>query len=225
MDGRYPSRMIIVLSGGASSEHADRVGDPASRFGILEQQHSVTHTTDYLSVRQHQDPVGDDGKLTIYELSHPLEAPEWLSPGPDYPATLQTMSAKLDACFTAVFKRVGPEFRSGSCLGAPGGLLLVLTDRRSEVPPEVLDDWYSRVHVPEILSTGLYHTAYRYKAQTASDASRGEYLALYETKSDPRIAADALAELRSSWSLTPGYGNPTIVRTRSVYRRVQATER
>ena len=59
--------------------------------------------------------------------------------------------------------------------------------------------WYSDVHIPDILDTGLFHTAYRYESldpQITGD----KYLALYETDAgDLGKAGEELGKLRANW--------------------------
>ncbi len=95
------------------------------------------------------------------------------------------------------FKKLGGEFYAAS--RPTRGILMVMLNCKDPNREEEFNRWYSDVHIPDILDTGLFHTAYRYESLDPQ-ASKGKYLALYETdSSDPGKAGDELTKLRANW--------------------------
>src|SRR4030095_15166274 len=89
-----------------------------------------------------------------------------------------------------VFKRLGGEFCAAS--RPTRGILLVLSHCTDPARAAEFHRWYEDIHVPDILETGPFHTAYRYESLD-SQTTQAKYLALYETEqSDPAKAREAL---------------------------------
>jgi hypothetical protein len=106
-----------------------------------------------------------------------------------------------DACVVqrALFRRIGPNFGSPIAGRRIAGLLAV--ESRCSDPKREAEwhDWYNTVHVPDMLGSGLYHTAYRFEIVNRTD-SRGHYLALYETDLNPATAHRSFwEEFRPKW--------------------------
>ncbi len=125
----------------------------------------------------------------------------------------------LDLVLRAQYERVGPEFRSDRSDRPVQGILVVLTDPRPDVPDDEFNDWYANTHVPELLGTGMYHTANRYRL-VASEPEAPRYAAIYETELDAATAADALLEYRGKWTQHPVHGVAYEVGLRGVFRAV-----
>ena len=100
----------------------------------------------------------------------------------------------------ATWRRVGPDFRSAGSRGAAVSGLLAIEALCTD--PSKLEDynrWYNGTHVPDMLGTGLYHTAYRFE-NISPEPGRGAYLALYETDQDPLSAQRAFwQDFRPIW--------------------------
>jgi hypothetical protein len=97
-----------------------------------------------------------------------------------------------------VFKRLGGEFQAATNRPARG-ILAVLLNCRDAAREDEFNRWYSDVHIPDILDTGLFHTAYRYESLDPQ-ITGGKYLALYETDAgDPGKAGEELGKLRANW--------------------------
>ena len=125
----------------------------------------------------------------------------------------------LDLVLRAQYERVGPEFRSDRSARPVQGILVVLTDPRPGVPDDEFNDWYAGTHVPELLGTGKYHTANRYRL-VASEPEAPRYAAIYETELDAATAADALLEYRGKWTQHPVHGVAYEVGLRGVFQAV-----
>ena len=99
--------------------------------------------------------------------------------------------------FTAVFKRLGGEFAASR--RPTLGILLVLSDCKDTADEDEFNRWYEDVHIPDILDTGAFHTAYRYQSLDLQ-ATKAKYLAIYETdNTDPAKARDELGKVRADW--------------------------
>jgi hypothetical protein len=109
-------------------------------------------------------------------------------------------------------ERIGPDFRAAVPREVEG-ILVVFTDRLPAVPEWAFEEWYNNIHIPEILETGLYHTAYRYRAVEGA-GKKPEYAAFYETDQDPALAANRILDMRDKWSGHPQYGGVSEVRLR-----------
>ena len=79
------------------------------------------------------------------------------------------------------------------------GVLIVFTNCTDEARHEEFNRWYEDIHIPDILGTGAFHTAYRYESVEASDLP-ARYLAIYETDNpDPAEAQAEIAKVRPEW--------------------------
>ena len=96
-----------------------------------------------------------------------------------------------------VFARKGGEFNAASKPSL--GILLVLSNCRDTHDENEFNRWYEDVHIPDILDTGAFHTAYRY-VSADPEATGGKYLAIYETDDrDPAAARAKMGEVREDW--------------------------
>jgi hypothetical protein len=98
-----------------------------------------------------------------------------------------------------VFKRLGGEFCAAR--KPVRGILAVMLNCTDPAKEEAFHRWYEDVHIPDILETGLFHTAYRYASLApAATIPKGKYLAIYETdSSEPDKAGEELGKMRPAW--------------------------
>lgn len=98
-----------------------------------------------------------------------------------------------------IFRRIGSDFGSIRTERMIAGLLLI-ESRCSDPECEAeWHHWYNTVHVPDMLGSGLYHTAYRFEIANRIEG-RGHYLALYETDLQPTEAHRSFwEEFRPKW--------------------------
>ncbi len=68
------------------------------------------------------------------------------------------------------------------------GVLLVLSNCADPAKEQSFNEWYDKVHVPEIVKLGSYHRATRF-VNTEWKPDHPKYLAIYETHWDDPIAA------------------------------------
>ena len=64
-------------------------------------------------------------------------------------------------------------------------LLYVLTDCTDLAREPEFNDWYNKTHLPDLIGSGLFHTAIRFsKAEGSLDPDGPKYLAVYESDTD-----------------------------------------
>ena len=103
----------------------------------------------------------------------------------------------IEPVTVGVFKRKGGEFNAADKPAL--GILLVLSNCKDTHDEKEFNRWYEDVHIPDILDTGAYHTAYRY-VSTDPGATKGKYLAIYETEGrDAAAARGKLNAVREDW--------------------------
>ncbi len=105
----------------------------------------------------------------------------------------------LKAVFVGVYKRWGgPNILSGR---QTTGILVVLNGPSDLAREDEFNAWYDEVHIPDVVSTGAYHSAVRY-VNTNKDTGQPKYLAIYETDaSEPlgqlAVLQDRMKEIRA----------------------------
>jgi len=200
MEGRYPAGIVLAITNCNDPSKEDEFnywynhihGPDVTGFGVFR------HFTRFINA----NPKPGEGKyLAICEISQDDVAGVWATALPEMRARLQEQrrySPLLQAVTPGVaFKRLGGEFAAA---GKPTrGILAVLTNCKDPAREEEFNRWYNDVHIPDILDTGAYHTAYRYES-LAPQVTKGKYLALYETHYDnPTNARDELVKVRADW--------------------------
>ena len=208
MEGRYSPGTLFVLS---------RCKEPA-REGEWNEWYNATHVADACEPGLVRNPVryritgshlsvnlGDGQYLAIYETdeddlegilrSQVAHQDEMIRSGRLHPA--------METTLATMYRRIGPEFQTSSAHKGVRGLKVIMTECVDSSKVREFHDWYNNTHVPDILNTGLFHTAYRFEVATPIGtpemplAGGGKFLALYETDSDdPARNAD---EILSRW--------------------------
>ena len=200
MEGRYPNGFMLAAS---------HCSDPAKEEAF-NTWYNYIHLPDWTApgVFRHgirfvnTDPAPTDGHkyLATYETWDDA-AKAW--------EVMQATRAKLRAqgrgfpqvqwTVVDVFKRLGGEFCAAR--KPVRGILAVMLNCTDSAKEEAFHRWYEDVHIPDILETGLFHTAYRYESLApAATIPKGKYLAIYETDSgDPGKAGEELGKMRPTW--------------------------
>ncbi len=217
MEGRFPSAIRVVRT---------NCTDPTQDASFNEWYDGV-HTPEVLSsgmvsrvVRyQNADPTdAGPGYLAIHELAwddldevarHVARTRRRLTDGDGFHPALHIVKAES-------WKRIGRAF-STPRTGRGGVVGIFVIEARSADAARVDDfnRWYNDVHVPDVLDTKLFTSAYRFAAVAAGSLTgaaapteadavgapadpRPTYLALYETDSDPMTAVEAFARTHRS---------------------------
>lgn len=86
-------------------------------------------------------------------------------------------------------------------------LMVVLTDPKNPELEDAFNEWYTNVHIPEVLETPGFAAVTRYKASEAEFVPRTpgqKYLAIWEIEADDiSAAAKALQDqaVKAGWAL------------------------
>ena len=108
------------------------------------------------------NPKPGEGKyIALYETDLEDLSAAWASDR-ENSASLRAKgrySPHLGVVFGAVFKKLGGEFHAAS--RPVRGILVALTNCKDPAREEEFNRWYTDVHIPDILDSGLYHAAYR----------------------------------------------------------------
>ncbi len=132
--------------------------------------------------------------LAVYETDREDPAEAWAE-NRKHTASLKErgrIHPAISSTMVAVWKRLGAS------AGAEGrrktsGTLVVMVDVPDPTREDDFNQWYTDVHIPDILETGLYFSATRY-VNTGVTPGQPKYLTIYETDREDAIAA--AAELR-----------------------------
>ena len=121
--------------------------------------------------------------------------------------------------YAGMLRRIDGGFWSRSQGRKVAGVMVVSSNCSDPAREDEFNDWYSDIHLPDILSTGDFHADYRYEDINPHE-SVGKYWAIYETDINPVKAAEVL-DARREWFVANNRRTDTIrpVR-RSHYRRI-----
>jgi hypothetical protein len=198
MEGRYPNGLLLVVS---------NCGDPAKE-DEFNYWYNHIHLPDVTSggVFQHArryvntDPDSGEGKyFATYETNWEdvSEAAKAMAEVAPKLREQGRYSPHLQVVLGGAFKKLGGEFLAAS--RPTKGILVLLLNCKDPAREEEYNHWYTDIHIPDILETGLFHTAYRYESLDPQ-ATKGKYLVFYETESsDPGKAGDELLKRRANW--------------------------
>ena len=95
------------------------------------------------------------------------------------------------------FKRLGGEFRAAT--KPTLGIGLVFSNCKDTAGENEFNRWYEDIHIPDILDTGAFHTAYRYESLDP-ERFKAKYLAIYETDDiDPAKSREKIRAVSADW--------------------------
>jgi hypothetical protein len=218
VEGRYPAGIVALWCG-----QRDR-GDAAAclswlRTGLIERLIRPGLLSQPSWYVRGGGAAGEMEHLVIFETDHPEQAAAlrllradtgdrlWKPPG------MQLRRAN-------VYRRIGPEFRTNGGKRVTG-ILAVETRCTDPAREEEFNAWYNGMHVHDQLSSGWYHTAYRYRAVQEEGAS-GPYLALYETDApDPNEPSEEILRFwRPKWVAEGRWSDLIEITSRAAYATV-----
>jgi hypothetical protein len=67
-------------------------------------------------------------------------------------------------------------------------LFIIESNCTSSEREREFNEWYDRIHIPDLLGTKLFHTAHRFRSLAGQEG--GTYLAIYETSGDALEAVE-----------------------------------
>ena len=214
MEGRYPNGLLFVVANCSDPTKEEEFNywynhihlPDATEPGVF------IHAIRFEST----DPNPGMGKyVCTYETYQPDVAKAWeqqLSFAAKWRGT-DRFSHYMDLSFAGAFKRVGGEFRAS--IRPTRGIMAVMFNCNDSEREEELNQWYGDVHIPDILDSGLWHTAYRYESTNPAE-TKAKYLTIYETdSSNPYKQTLELEKLRADWAQR---GRSTEIAVERVYR-------
>ncbi|MCH7553078.1 MAG: hypothetical protein IIC82_03665 [Chloroflexi bacterium] len=207
MEGRWPNGLTMVFA------NAD---DPANE-AALDKWYVEMHVPDVTNpgifpiCTRYENPAAKGGAeqpkfMASYETERDDPAAAWKE-NRTHTAPLREqgrISPHIKSTMVGVYKKVGA---SPSAAGkSTTGILLVLSDLTDPAREAELKKWYLEVHIPDILSTGLYHGAGFY--ENVGDApDQPRFLAVYETdQADPMAAVGPTLKQAAEMGKQPGHG-------------------
>jgi hypothetical protein len=243
MEGRFPHAVRLIRT---------NCNDPAQEAGFNEWYDRI-HVPDVLA-------SGMVARVIRYRNADPRDA------GPGYLAIHELAWEDLEAVAREVartrrrltesrgfhpaveivrvesWQRIGLEFRTPRTGQAAVAGIFVVESRCTEQQREAgFHGWYDEVHIPDLLDTGLFVSAYRFAAvaagtivgakvpaeadlsQRRADTELGTYLAIYETATDPLAAVEEFAQAHRPRLKAAGRMSDIIeVTWRGIYRRLRS---
>ncbi len=209
MDGRYPTGLLVAFT--SLTDQAK-----SAEFNYWYNHTHIPDVTEagvfHHAVRfENTDPNSPRGRfISVYEttLGNPSQAmpthveAEAKLGGREYqqdrrPYQDDGTTPLAKSMGWGIFKRRGGEFVAST--KPARGVLIVFTNCTDEARHEEFNRWYEDIHIPDILGTGAFHTAYRYESVELSDIN-ARYLAIYETDNpDPAKAQAEIVKVRPEW--------------------------
>jgi hypothetical protein len=222
MDGRFAKNLLYVLTS---------CKDPAEDAEFNE-WYDNTHLLDVLSSGLLRNPVRFVRATDAAEDREPRYLATWESDTETPDRLLQEVRElgqsllrqgrvhpSLRLKHMGMLRRIDGGFWSRRHGQEVAGVMVVSSNCTDPAREDEFNDWYSNIHLPDILSTGAFHTDYRYEDINPQE-SVGKYWAIYETDIDPVRAAEIL-DARREWFVANNRRTDTIdpVR-RSLFRRI-----
>jgi len=199
MEGRYPNGLLLAITNCANPTKTEEFTSWYNHMHVPDvtapgiSRHAIRFAN--------TDPTSEAGQYvatyetTFEEVSKAMpshrEASAKLTKDGD------RGSALIQSVTVGVFKRLGGEFSAATKPAL--GILLVLSNCKDGAKEQEFNRWYEDVHIPDILDTGAFHTAYRYESLDP-EATKAKYLAIYETDNiDPAKSREKLGAIRADW--------------------------
>lgn len=98
------------------------------------------------------------------------------------------MSKHLQIARRSMWRRIGGHVAAGQSRAKTAGLFIIESNCTSPAREREFNDWYDRIHLPDLLGTRLFQTAHRFHGMAGQEG--GQYLAIYETDRDPLEAVN-----------------------------------
>ena len=194
MEGRYPNGLLLAMTNCTDSAKLDEYNYWYNYMHVPDVTRLGVWIHGMRFVDSNPKP-GDHRYIATFETDrHDIDT-AWAERVADG-GVLKEMGRSgthfYDLVLAGPFKRLGGEYRAAN--RPVRGILIVLMNCNDPAREDEFNQWYSDVHIPDILDTGLWHTAYRYEMVAPEahlgTAARAKFLAIFETDhSDPAKAA------------------------------------
>ncbi len=189
MDGRHPEAIRLTFTNCTNRAHEAEFNnwyDTIHLPDILGSGLATTGTRFADTDRESKNPA----YLALYEL-----------PGTDLERINQAfadevrrlhergrMYPHLQIPRRSMWRRIGEHHGSGQLRARTAGLFIIESNCTSSEREREFNEWYDRIHIPDLLGTKLFHTAHRFRSLAGQEG--GTYLAIYETSGDALEAVE-----------------------------------
>ena len=222
MEGRFAKNLLYVLTNCADPDRDAEFNDWYNRTHLPDIVNSGLFQNPMRFIKATDTPDGQDPRyLATYESDSDdpgelLEEVTRLAKRLEEQGRLHPASHRE---YVGMLRRIDGAFWSRSQGRKVAGVMMVSSNCNDPAREGEFNDWYSNIHLPDILSTGGFHSDYRYE-DINPEESTGKYWAIYETDINPVRAAEIL-DARREWFVANNRRTDTInpVR-RSLYRRI-----
>ena len=197
MEGRYPNGILFAMTSCPDPTKEEEANYWYNHIHIPDVTSPGIFRHAIRFANTNQKP-GEPEYIATYETSWEDVAKAWATQR-ERSASLgdRGRSPNIQPVTVGVFKKLGGEFYAAS--RPVRGILAVMVNCTDPAREEEFNSWYNDVHIPDILDTGLYQTAYRYESLDPQ-ATKAKYLALYETHyGDPGKAGEEMGKVRTNW--------------------------
>ena len=199
MEGRYPNGLLVAITNCSDPEKEDEFNYWYNHIHLpdLTAPGVYTHALRFANT----DPLPGEGHyFATYETTwEDLDAArKALLEDRARLIKLGRRSPLLDPLLVGFYRKRGGEFCAAR--KPVTGVLAVFTNCKDPARVEEFNTWYTDVHVPDILNTGAYHTAYLYESMDTEVTAGAKYLQIFETHyEDPAEALADVAKVRPDW--------------------------
>ncbi len=228
MEGRFPNGVLIALANCNDPSREDEFNRWCDEVHLPDLQSTglLTNATRFVNV----DPQPDQPKyVNIYETNADVKEART-----SFAALRQSIVdagrmsdlGKTEAW--GIFPRIGAT--STASPGKPvRGILLNSQNCKDPDRDQEFSDWYNNVHIPDILASGFFHSAYRYEnaepgnvysLATPISGVLGKYINLYETDLDPEEASNGIRGERAKWEAMGHTNDLAEIKLRLLFRPI-----
>ena len=219
MEGRFPTGILLALTNCNDPSREDEFNQWYDEYHLPDLQSTGLLSNAARFVNADPRP-GQPNYVAIYETfaEDIVKAREDFAELRAKIFAANRMTDLGDMAAWGIFQGIGST--STASPGRPvGGLLINSQNSKDPSRAQEFSDWYSTIHVPDVLGSGLYHSAYRYQNDEPGDVL-GQFINIYETHLDPMEASDGLRGERDKWEAT-GHTNDLLeIKFRIVVRPV-----
>ena len=229
MEGRFPNGVLMALTNCTDPSREDEFNRWRDEVHTKDLQSTglLTHATRFVNVERQPD---QPQYANIYEtyVEDMQEARKSFLALRQSLVDAGRMSDLGKTVAWGIFPRIGSTATATE--GKPvRGLLINSQNCKDPAREEEFNDWYNNVHIPDILASGFFHSAYRYEnaepgnvysLATPISGVLGKYINLYETDLDPEEASNGIRGERAKWEAMGHTNDLAEIKLRLLFRPI-----
>ena len=166
MEGRYPNGLMFAMTSCNDPAREREFNDWYNHIHLpdVTMPGIYSHATRFANTSTNIRP-GEGRYIALYETNWEdlSKAVATERQALDIVRAEGRVTPLIENVLVSTFKRLGGEFRSSS--RPVRGILAVLSNCTDATHENEFNNWYNDIHIPDVLDTGLYHTAYRFESQ------------------------------------------------------------